>query len=111
MGSKMIDENFIHNCEEKKVEYSRHKKEIVNIYNTNEIKNIYLTYLNEFEETEGKIYEKYGWKGTGGKCGLNKLEGLLLKSAKIQKFCIKKSSSIKNTLKQMDLSLNKIGLE
>lgn len=103
--------NYIHNCDSKRVKVEHHMVSLFDIFNDKELIEIYSFYLNDWHSNEiknktGKSFNDYGWKGMDGNKGLNKLEGLLLAKAEIQTFCMMKTDSINDTLKNMNLDNN-----
>ncbi len=100
---------FSHRCEEPKVEKIKYKKPIrLSAFSKEQIDMIwdfYVTCSFAGESGQPKSLEEYGWRlGKNREKILNSLEVALMSKAGIPKLCSIRSSSIKDTLLQCDLS-------
>jgi hypothetical protein len=110
MAKKNINENYIHNCGFQQHAVKTYIKSIADMgFDAQECVDILKFYVfnapvltsNKAGNSFGlKSLKEYGWAGNQD---MSKLEGRLLKSAKLGMFCFLKSDSISQTLDAMNL--------
>lgn len=110
MSKGKTNENFIHRCTSKQVKIAAYRRSIVESGMAQEdiceILDFFLFHapmLKNDKKTEYSALKRlkdFGWTGNAK---LLELEGKLLEAAEMEIFCILKSDTIKQTLKEMNL--------
>lgn len=112
MAKQEMNKNYIHACNSTLINSKNYICSIAEAgYTSDEFKSIIEFYVlhapilkSDKSDPFGlKNLKEYGWCGN---TSMNKLERELLKSSGIQSFCFIKSSTINNTLEQMQLGAN-----
>lgn len=112
MAKQETNENYIHVCNSPLINSENYICSMAEAgYTSEEFKSIIEFYVlhapilkSDKSDAFGlKNFKDYGWRGNAD---MNKLERELLKTSGIQSFCFIKSSTISNTLEQMQLGTN-----